>query len=175
MILYNHPSYFKSGEINSCRLSPLPTTSEFLDLIYSYYLVPTILKPTRITETSATIIDNIMTNTNGKIKTGIIVTDITDHFPTVFYKNLNMSKQKSNTTNNKYVYRRNHSEDNISRFKNSLSRVNWNEILDGVDANSDYNNFLTKFNELYDECIPMKNPKPIERKFISHHGLQRVY
>ena len=22
MILYNHPSYFKSGEINSCRLSP---------------------------------------------------------------------------------------------------------------------------------------------------------
>ena len=24
MISYNHPSYFKSGEINSCRLSPLP-------------------------------------------------------------------------------------------------------------------------------------------------------
>ena len=24
MILYNHSSYFKSGEINSCRLSPLP-------------------------------------------------------------------------------------------------------------------------------------------------------
>ena len=53
-------------------------------------------------------------------------------------------------------YRRNHSEDNISRFKNSLSHVNWSEILDGVDANSDYNNFLNKFNELYDECIPMK-------------------
>ena len=25
MILYNHPLFFKSGEINSCRLSPLPT------------------------------------------------------------------------------------------------------------------------------------------------------
>ena len=25
MIWYNHSSYFKSGEINSCRLSPLPT------------------------------------------------------------------------------------------------------------------------------------------------------
>ena len=24
MILYNHSSYFKSGEINSCRLSPIP-------------------------------------------------------------------------------------------------------------------------------------------------------
>ena len=105
-----------------------------------------------------------MTNTNGKIKTGIIVTDITDHFPTVLYKSLNMLKQKSNTTNNKYVYRGNHSEDNISRFKNSLSRVNWSEILDGVDANSDYNNFLNKLNELYDECISMKKSKTNRKK-----------
>ena len=28
MILYNHPSYFKSGEINSCRLSPVPSSSK---------------------------------------------------------------------------------------------------------------------------------------------------
>ena len=62
------------------------------------------------------------------------------------------------------MYRRNHSEDNISRFKNSLSRVNWSEILDGVDANSDYNNFLNKFNELYDECIPMKKSKTNRKK-----------
>ena len=27
MTLYNHPSYFKSGEINSCRLSPLPNNT----------------------------------------------------------------------------------------------------------------------------------------------------
>ena len=104
-----------------------------------------------------------MTNSNGKIKTGIIVTDITDHFPTVFYKNLKMLKQKSDT-NNKYVCRRNHSEDNISRFQNSLSRVNWSEILDGVDVNSDYNKFLNIFNELYDECIPMKKSKTTRKK-----------
>ena len=34
MILYNHSSYFKSGEINSCRLSPLPTSSP-MSSIYS--------------------------------------------------------------------------------------------------------------------------------------------
>ena len=28
MILYNHSSYLKSGEINNCRLSPLPTCTE---------------------------------------------------------------------------------------------------------------------------------------------------
>ena len=28
MILYNHPSYFKGGEINSCRISPLPALKD---------------------------------------------------------------------------------------------------------------------------------------------------
>ena len=40
---------------------------EFLDLIYSNHMIPTITKPTRITETSATIIDNILTNSNENI------------------------------------------------------------------------------------------------------------
>ena len=37
-------------------------THDYLDLIYSYSLIPSIHKPTRITEESATIIDNILTN-----------------------------------------------------------------------------------------------------------------
>ena len=36
MILYNHPSYFKSGEINSCRLSPLPTRSVIVSSVHLY-------------------------------------------------------------------------------------------------------------------------------------------
>ena len=129
-------------------------TSDFLDLIYSYHLVPTILKPTRITETSATLIDNILTNYNNNMKTGILVTDITDHFPTVFYKNLNVIKQPKVDT--KYTYKRNHSEENVNWFKQKLSCVHWNEILDGIDASSDYDKFISKFVELYDECIPLK-------------------
>ena len=95
-----------------------------------------------------------MTNYNEKVQTGILVTDITDHFPTVFYKNTNVFKQKTNV--DEYTYKRNHSEDNVSRFRQKLSGVKWNEILDGIDANSDYNQFVNRFNELYDECIPLK-------------------
>ena len=51
----------------------------------------------------------------------IIRQELTDHFPTVFYKKTNMFKQKSNSAN-KYVYKRNHSDDNVARFKKSLSR-----------------------------------------------------
>ena len=63
-------------------------THDYLDLIYSHRMIPSILKPTRITETTATIIDNILTNTEQDILTAILVTDITDHFPTILMTSL---------------------------------------------------------------------------------------
>ena len=130
-------------------------TGEYLDLIYSHHIIPTILKPTRITDSSATIIDNILTNCHENIRTRIILTDITDHLPTIYFKNLKGLNQTQNSRS-RYVYKRNHSENDIDRFRRSLSKVNWNEILDGDEVNSDYSKFLIKFNELYDECIPVK-------------------
>ena len=67
-------------------------THDYLDLIYSHCLIPSILFPTRITEKSATIIDNILTNSDNEITTRILVTDITDHFPTIL-----MTKSKTKT------------------------------------------------------------------------------
>ena len=61
-------------------------THDYLDFIHSYCMIPSILKPTRITETSVTIIDNILTNCDDEITTAILVTDITDHFPTILIK-----------------------------------------------------------------------------------------
>ena len=53
---------------------------DYLDLVYSHSLIPTIYKPTRITEHTATIIDNILTNTDNIVESAIIVTDITDSY-----------------------------------------------------------------------------------------------
>ena len=41
---------------------------DYVDLVYSYSLLPTIYKPTRITETTATDIDNLFTNDENIIK-----------------------------------------------------------------------------------------------------------
>ena len=58
-------------------------THDYLEFIYSYSLMPVIYKPTSITETTATIIDIILTNNRNIIKSSILVTDISDHFPIV--------------------------------------------------------------------------------------------
>ena len=52
-------------------------TQEFLEMLYDLKMTPTITKPTRITTSNATLIDNILMN----IKCGIIEEHISDHLP----------------------------------------------------------------------------------------------
>ena len=66
----------------------------------------TIYKPTRITETSATIIDNILTNNEYIIQSTILVTGISDHLPTILSTNLDVVSSKERVK--KFTYKRNH-------------------------------------------------------------------
>ena len=59
-------------------------TNEFVDVLYCNEFLPLISRPTRITSTSATLIDNIFTNNHDDLNcslNGILVADISDHFP----------------------------------------------------------------------------------------------
>ena len=70
--------------INILNYDSHSATAEFVDMLYSHVFLPLISPPTRITQNSATIIDNIYSNNIGKPEcghNGILVTDISDHFP----------------------------------------------------------------------------------------------
>ena len=57
-------------------------TGDFVDTLFMNCFVPLINKPTRIRETSATLIDNIFTNNvDSNCFQGILYTDISDHLP----------------------------------------------------------------------------------------------
>ena len=56
--------------------------SDYLDNIFSHGFLPAITKPTRISHTSATLIDHIYTNNITTGKSGIIITDVAYHFGT---------------------------------------------------------------------------------------------
>ena len=57
-------------------------TNDFLNSMISYSLLPYIFHPTRVTDCSSAVIDNIFSNITGcEPKGGNILCDISDHFP----------------------------------------------------------------------------------------------
>ena len=62
-------------------MNPIVKTNEFIDSLVSQYLLPHILQPTRVTDHSATIIDNIFANaTEYDTISGNILNQIANHF-----------------------------------------------------------------------------------------------
>ena len=52
-----------------------------IDVLVTYSRTPLILNPTRIAQSSVTLIDNISTNNlDNTLKPGILVNDVCDHF-----------------------------------------------------------------------------------------------
>ena len=61
-------------------------TEEYYNNLQANSYIPLITKPTRITETSATLIDHIFinnldSNDRSNTKCGIIISDLSDHLP----------------------------------------------------------------------------------------------
>ena len=78
-----NPCYI-AGDFNIDLLkydSNMPTT-DYVNCIFSQSFLPTINKPKMVTDTSATLIDNIATDANLQNSiSSIIYVDISDHFP----------------------------------------------------------------------------------------------
>src|SRR6218665_3232200 len=67
--------------------------------------MPTILRPTRITEFSATLLDNIFTNCpNYNMDSCILIDDISDHLPIMLCIDLFLTTSRVSTTPNKRIF-----------------------------------------------------------------------
>ena len=83
--------------INPLNFETHGPTSEFADLLYANSFIPLINRPTRVTQFSATLINNILTNNFQDIHKstqGIRATEISDHFP-IFHINWNVCVNKN--------------------------------------------------------------------------------
>ena len=97
------------------KQSKHPKTQEFLECILDQNLLPTITKPTRISKTSATLIDNILISKKlqPQFDSMIIIDDLSDHLPClVILRNFQQTNTENSimkrTINNK-SYRKNKS------------------------------------------------------------------
>ena len=82
--LYVSKTIFKCGDFNLdiLKYNSDHAAKHCLDTMYSLGLYPLIERPSRITNHSSTLIDNIFTNAKEYTNvSGLLVNDITDHLP----------------------------------------------------------------------------------------------
>ena len=107
--------------INLLNFETHPLTHEFLGNLGPYYFQPYITQPTRITDHSATLIDNIYFNSiEHETISGNLICDITDHFPNFLILN------KSTCASSKpIIYQRDYSKFNENVLLEEVQQISW--------------------------------------------------
>ena len=173
----NKPLYTLGDfNLNVSKYNTSKSVQRFVDTIFEYGSVPMINminKPTRVTQKSETIIDNILTNCfiRNNIDSAVIHTDISDHFPIVLFEKQSENQRENISTKtgengNEKIYQRSFNEYNIEKFRHILIEYDWTFLYEFKDAESAFDYFLRIFFKIFDECFPKKElekrPKPSE-------------
>ena len=140
--------------LNASDYDTSKEVKDFFNLVFQNGFLSLVQRPTRVTRTSATVIDHILTNRvlENKIQSGIIKTDISDHFPifTVFKTNETSCLEKR-----KFI-KRDISSENIDTFKFLLENMKWDNILPAKSSDKAHETFLFIFSDLYDTAFPKR-------------------
>ena len=138
--------------INLLHYDEHAPTNDFINNLFSYNFLPCINHPTRISEHSSTIIDNIFINLiNANVISGNILTQISDHLPQcLVLKNANIPQHKL------AVFKSDFSRYNEGNFFSDFSEIEFNHLNDNSDVNKNYDKFLKDITLLVEEHVPTK-------------------
>ena len=153
-----HKIFYCIGDLNIdfFKYDVHKPTSAMLDTIYACNVFPLITKPTRVTETTATLIDHILTN-NIDIASnhlqGILCTDISDHYA-IFHIAGNIKYDETNSPDVRLI--RDIRQCNINKFINEMQLVEWDSVTNKTDTQAAYSEFHRILCEKYNKCFPYR-------------------
>ena len=132
-------------------------TQHFFNLLCSYGLLPHILQPTRVTDHSTTVIDNIFSNNlQDDIISGNVLLTISEHFAQIISVNReHIDLKKIN------VYQQDYSKFLSESFQD-VSIQNWN--YSNTNVNDSFKDFYTKLEASVDRHAPLNFPREIKIK-----------
>ena len=177
---------FFAGDLNLDAMcyEKFANTKNFFNSLFEYNIIPTIFKPTRITKTTSSAIDNILTNSvlGTRFESGIFIADFSDHFP-IFHVAHGVL---SNNDNKKIsVTKRNLCFKNLDKLKKKLHEEKWENVYSSADPNSAFDNFANIFQNIYDNVCPklvseiknkqLKNPWMTNNLVKSSKRKQKLY
>ncbi len=127
-------------------------TDNFLNNLGSCFFSPHILQPTRITDHSATLIDNIFFNSLAHHTiSGNLICDLSDHLPNFLIINKLSALPKKIK-----IYRRDWAKFDKEKFVDEINQIDWSDS-NCNDINTQFHSFYSKLNSLVDKYLPLKS------------------
>ena len=111
-------------------------THDFIELNLDNNLLPSITRPTRITKSSATLIDNIIVSQclMANSESRIVIDDISIQLPSIVKFNDMLQKDKSS----KIITSRNLNDKTLQKINDTLMGTNWSAVItENVDESFD--------------------------------------
>jgi len=152
--------YLILGDINIdlLKFDSHPDISRFIDMMISHNFQPLSVLPSRFSKTSVTLIDHVFYRSNYKsnnydqILSGMLITDITDHFANVVI----LPALKTHSIINERPLIRLFTPNNKQKFANELSNYDWDSnvcSLTNVDAS--YDKFTSVLTTAFENSFPL--------------------
>lgn len=149
---------YMMGDFNLDVLKHIESSDvkEFINCRQSFSLFCLTTKPTRVTNTTASIIDQIWTTEiDSNMNKFIVHSDITDHFPVMSQFKQNIRDHFTNIP--RYIHERIICNGSINSFNNDFQLIDWSNVICLNSPNKSYNLFHTTFNNLFHDHFPTQN------------------
>lgn len=153
--------YFILGDINiNLNLTSSKITTNYLNTLNSNGVVSIINQPTRVTPSSATTIDHILTNeTRCTLTPGVIEYDITDHYPTMV-----LVSHKQPSKQHKPKFARCFTNFTVKKFNDDLehsltelmSDISYHKPSSKNELNNIFDTFYSLITKTIDKHAPLK-------------------
>ena len=147
--------------------SHLPTSS-YLDIMTSNFLLPRIVRPTRIKNQSATLIDHIFTRDNDKtLVSGIIDMELsgncgfTDHKPVFTILKARAPKKNNRPLITKLYF----TSEGHKKRREGLMLHDWTNIMASNDANLIYDSIVETYRSHYESNLTKKTVRYGSKRF----------
>lgn len=140
---------FLCGDFNIDFSKDNYRTNKFNDLMMSFELVPTISKPTRITPSCSSLIDNIFTNRKLNMKCGILNCDISDHLAPF----ISIETEQASKITQDSKPKRSTGPKNLNYFRMLLKNIQW-KIYEN-DPEGSFCNFQNQLLGVFHESCPL--------------------
>ena len=127
-------------------------TNDFIQSNLDFGLIPTVTRPTRITNTSATLIDNIMVSQNlcGSYTSNILINDTSDHLPVICVLNSLTSMKKESLV----VKSRDTRLRNLVTLKKQVTNYDWTSLLTDKSPSKNMESVHDQLLSIIDHCTP---------------------